>query len=378
MDFEAEGLLDGLEGEEREARKKLLEQLSEDGVSDTELKKAVEEQRLALVPVERALGSNRTMSAEEAAEKAGVSVEFVGRHRRALGLPQPEEGSRAYSEEDVDALKDVKSFIDAGLDEEGIEDTTRVVGESMSRVARSVAELTASSLLRPGVTEHDLGVGFAEAARHLVPLFGKQLEFVFKQQLLELVRSEMVSHTEREAGRLPGSETVNVSFADLVGFTKMGEELPPEEIGRVAGKLGELAADLAEPPVRLVKTIGDAAMLVAPEGEAAALVRVTLDLVQAAEQQGEDFPMLRAGVARGEAIGRGGDWYGRPVNVASRLTGVARPGSVLATESVYDEAEDAFTWSFAGKKKLKGVKEPLPLFRAREKSGGNGADGDGD
>jgi adenylate cyclase len=79
-------------------------------------------------------------------------------------------------------------------------------------------------------------------------------------------------------------------------------------------------------------------------------------------------------VARGEAMRRGGDWYGRPVNVASRLTGVARPGSVLATESVRDEAEESFDWSFAGKKKLKGVKEPLPLFRARVK----GAEGEGD
>jgi adenylate cyclase len=84
--------------------------------------------------------------------------------------------------------------------------------------------------------------------------------------------------------------------------------------------------------------------------------------------------MLRAGVARGEAIGRGGDWYGRPVNVASRLTGVARPGSVLTTESVHDEAEGAFDWSFAGRKRLKGVKEPLPLFRAREKEAGSDGD----
>jgi adenylate cyclase len=164
---------------------------------------------------------------------------------------------------------------------------------------------------------------------------------------------------------LPDAETINVSFSDLVGFTKMGEELPPEEIGRVAGRLGELAAELAESPVRLVKTIGDAAMFVSPDAEA--LVRVTLDLVRAADDEGEDFPMLRAGVARGEAIGRGGDWYGRPVNVASRLTGVARAGSVLATEEVHDEAEGAFDWSFAGKKKLKGLKDPLPLFRAREK-----------
>jgi adenylate cyclase len=102
--------------------------------------------------------------------------------------------------------------------------------------------------------------------------------------------------------------------------------------------------------------------------DASALVQVTLDLVRAADDEGEDFPMLRAGVARGEAIGRGGDWYGRPVNVASRLTGVARAGSVLVTEAVHDETEDAFAWSFAGKKKLKGLKDPLPLFRAREKS----------
>ena len=117
--------------------------------------------------------------------------------------------------------------------------------------------------------------------------------------------------------------------------------------------------------MRLVKTIGDAAMLVSPETEP--LVRVTLDLVHAANEAGEDFPLLRAGVARGEAIPRGGDWYGRPVNVASRVTGVARPGSVLATEAVHEEVEGAFDWSFAGKKKLKGVKDAVPLFRAREK-----------
>jgi adenylate cyclase len=215
------------------------------------------------------------------------------------------------------------------------------------------------------VTERDLGQGFADAARELGPLLGDQLQYVFKLHLREIVRSEMVSRAEMVSGELPGAETVNVSFADLVGFTKLGEQLPPEEIGRVAGRLGELAAHVSEPPVKLVKTIGDAAMLVSPDAEA--LVRVTLDLVHAADDEGEDFPQLRGGVARGEAIGRGGDWYGRPVNVASRLTGVARPGSVLTTESVRDEAEDAFAWSFAGRKKLKGVKEPLPLFRAREK-----------
>jgi adenylate cyclase len=370
MDFEAEGLLDGLEGEDREARLRLLEQLSEVGVSDEELRKAVSEERLALLPVERALGGERNLSVRDVASRAGVSVDFVTRHRRALGLPLAREDENCFTSEDVDAIEDVKQFVEAGLEEDGVEDVTRVIGESMSRVARSVAQLTAESLLRPGVTEHDLGVGFAEAARGLAPMLGRQLEYVFKLQLLEIVRSEMVSRAELVSGQLPGSETIAVSFADLVGFTKLGEQLPPEEIGRVAGRLGKLAAEVAEPPVRLVKTIGDAAMLVSPDPEA--LVSKTLALVKAADDEGEDFPQLRGGVARGEAIGRGGDWYGRPVNVASRLTGVARPGSVLVTEGVHDEAEDAFRWTFVGKKRLKGVKDPLPLFRARV------LDGDGD
>jgi adenylate cyclase len=273
---------------------------------------------------------------------------------------------RAFSDEDVDAIRKVKQFIEAGLDREGVEEVTRVVGESQSRVAQAVADLTARSLLKPGVTERDLGFGFANAARELGPLLGEQLAYVFKLHLREIVKSEMVSRAEIVSGELPGSETVNVAFADLVGFTKLGEQLPAEEIGRVAGRLGEMAADLSESPVRLVKTIGDAAMLVSPDAEA--LVHATISLVKAADDEGEEFPMLRGGVARGEAISRGGDWYGRPVNVASRLTGVARPSSVLTTESVHDAAEVAFQWSFAGKRKLKGVKDPVPLYRAREKS----------
>ncbi len=366
MDFEAEGLLDGLEGDERSSRLLLLEELSANGVSDAELRKAVAEERLALLPVERALGGDTHLTAAEVASEAGVPADFLRRQRRALGLPQADDEDAAFSDEDVEAAKDMKRFLDAGLDQEGVEDVTRVIGEGMSRVARAVAELTAESLLRPGVSEHDIGRGYAEAARQLGPLLGKQLEYVFKLQLRELVRNDIVSRAELETGKLPGSKTIAVSFSDLVGFTKLGEQLPAEELGRVAGRLGKLAVEVAEAPVRLVKTIGDAAMLVSEDPEA--LVRVTLELVKAADDEGEDFPQLRGGVARGEAIGRGGDWYGRPVNVASRVTGVARPGSVLVTDGVHSSTEDAFDWSFAGKKKLKGVKEPLSLYRAREKA----------
>ena len=112
-------------------------------------------------------------------------------------------------------------------------------------------------------------------------------------------------------------------------------------------------------------------MLVSPDE--GALVELALDLVDAA-QADETFPEMRAGIASGMALSRWGDWYGRPVNVASRVTGVARPGSVLVTGEVREEVESSFRFSKAGKRKLKGVKGEVPLFRVRRDDGGSDSD----
>jgi adenylate cyclase len=77
------------------------------------------------------------------------------------------------------------------------------------------------------------------------------------------------------------------------------------------------------------------------------------------------MPALRAGIAQGPALIRSGDYYGNTVNVASRVTGVARPGSVLATKDVHDAVPDEFEWSFAGRHRLKGISDRMPLYRAR-------------
>jgi adenylate cyclase len=96
-----------------------------------------------------------------------------------------------------------------------------------------------------------------------------------------------------------------------------------------------------------------------------AVIEAVLALMDAAEQEGEDFPQLHAGIARGPSLRRGGDWYGRPVNLASRVTDIARPGAILASEEVKDSAEGDYEWSFARKRKIKGIKGEQPLFRVR-------------
>jgi len=119
--------------------------------------------------------------------------------------------------------------------------------------------------------------------------------------------------------------------------------------------------------VRLVKTIGDAVMLTSVEPEP--LLETGLALLDVADAEGEDFPQLRSGVAIGAALSRAGDWFGRPVNLASRITQVARPGSLLAEREVRECAPDSYRWSYAGERHLRGIRNPVPLFRARRLAG---------
>jgi adenylate cyclase len=300
---------------------------------------------------------------KDLAEQSGLPLEFITRQRQALGLSRPDPDARLLGDADLEALKKLKELLDAGIPEEAVNETAVVIGESMARVADASRQVVGRAIIRPGDTERDLGVRAAEASRALVPIMSEQLEYVFRLHLLEQLRSTAVDQSTLESGELPGSQVVTVAFADLVGFTKLGEGVAPEELGGVVGRLTEMAVEAIEPPVRLVKTIGDAAMIAGPDS--AEVVNAALRLVAMAEDEGQDFPSIRSGVAAGPALERAGDWYGSPVNVASRVTGVARPASVLATSDVRDATEDEFRWKPAGRRKLKGVKGQVPLFRAR-------------
>jgi adenylate cyclase len=364
MDFAAAGLLDGLEDEkERTARQELLEQLTDAGVPLEELRRAVEENRLALLPVERLLSGELRYSIVELAERSGLAPEVIERQRRAQGLSVPGCDEIAFDDEDLEAARRVASLREAGLSDEGMLEVTRVFGEALSRVASAVRSFIGKELIEPGDTERDVGLRYVEAARSLGPAVGPLLEHMYSLHLRDQLRSDAVGRAEIESGQLADVHDVSVCFADLVGFTKLGEGLPAEELGGVVGRLTEMAADQTQPPVRLVKTIGDAVMLVSPETEP--LLDTAIDLVAQADAAGEDFPQLRAGMARGAALNRFGDWFGSTVNVASRVTGIAYPGSVLATEPVYEDAEDGYRWSFAGERRLKGIGHRVELYRAR-------------
>ena len=102
------------------------------------------------------------------------------------------------------------------------------------------------------------------------------------------------------AGRRSDVHAVSVGFCDLVGFTRLGEGVPAADLGLIATRLAALAAHIAEPPVRLIKTIGDAVMLVAPEP--APLLEAILDVMEAADGEGADFPAVSGQMRHGDAL----------------------------------------------------------------------------
>ncbi len=369
IDFEAEGLLEGVQGEARAARLRLLEELAADGAGLREMKDAVAAGRLTLLPVERALaGAGERHSPREVAGMAGLDLELLQRFSAALGVPYTDPDEPTLADHDVEAARLMQAFRDAGLPEDGMLQVARTIGMGMARIAETNREIIVRTLMQPGDTERDLAHRFTAAAEHMLPLVGPILLYAFQAHLLEQIRRDVIGTADLASGEIRGTAELCVCFADLVEFTRLGEEIAPEELGGVAGRFEEMASAVAEPPVRLVKMIGDAAMLVSTEPRA--MLEASLRLIEAADEEGDEFPYVRAGLAFGTTLAQAGDYYGRAVNLASRITGVARPGSVLVDAATKGAVDGAFTYSYAGERSLKGIDSGVKLFRARRRRDG--------
>ncbi|MDY6998548.1 MAG: adenylate/guanylate cyclase domain-containing protein [Actinomycetota bacterium] len=364
VDLEASGLLDGLEGQARSERAELIAWLIDQGFSVEQIRRSTAPM---LLVARRVIGDDgEFISAREAAEKAGVEVELFERIQRAIGLPRVDDPDTAvFLRADAEAGKFTREFLDAGIDPDELVQIARLLGDGLARAAEAMRYAALAAVLRPGMTELQIAEATADLVSRLAPLLGPMVEDLLLLQLRHAIETEAVNASERAEGHhLPGARLVTIGFADLVGFTRLGEKIAPEGLEALSQRLADLTREVATPPVRFIKTIGDEVMLVSPEP--APLLEALLHLVETTNDD-EDFPSLRAGVATGMAVSREGDWFGRSVNLASRVTGAARPGSLLVAESTRDAIGDdeRFTWSFAGARRLKGIRAEAKLFRVR-------------
>lgn len=358
-DVESLGLLDDLHGKARQERAELVTWLLDRGFDADQIRGAFIPM---LLPANRAIGDDGTsVSTREISQASGVSLELLQRLHRAAGLVRVyDPDSPLRSRADAEAVLNAARLIDLGLDPARVVLVVRLLVEGLTGPAVAMRRAALQASLRPGATELDLAKAFEHLAQQAAPLLGPMVHDLLRLALRHSFETEAISVAERAAGALPGAREVAVAFADLVGFTHLGEKLPPEELGLIAGRLSDLAHDVVMSPVQFVKTIGDAVMLVC--AEPLQLLTTVLNLVEAAVL--ENVPRLRAGFAFGRAISRSGDWYGNPVNLANRVTHAAPSGAVWVTESAREVIGDAagIEWSGVGARHLRGVHGEVRLY----------------
>lgn len=366
FDVEASGLLDGLEGRARAERAELIPWLLERGVTVEQIRDSYQPMLLAS---RRILGDDgTTVSAREISEHNGIDLDLLQRVQRASGLPRVEDPDAAvHLRIDGEAAAYAQRFVDLGFSPDQIVLVVQVLSEGLARAADVMRYAALAAVSEPGATELDVAKRSETQMREVAPLLGPLITDMLRLQLLHVVETEAVNASERAEGiPLPGAREVTIAFADLVGFTRLGEVVDPEDLEKLAHRLTDLAREVAVPPVRYIKSIGDEVMLVS--SDPVAMLEALLDLVDATEAI-EGFPRLRTGVATGLAVNRAGDWYGGSVNLAARVTTASRPGAILVAEStreaVTGPSDERFTWSFAGGRHLKGIKDDVKLFRVR-------------
>jgi len=255
----------------------------------------------------------------ETSAAAGVPIERAVALWRAMGFADVPDDDRVFTERDVDALRTADSLRSLGVvDEAGLVALTRTMAQALSRLAHSHAGIAAGYLGE--MSEAVLDDVVHQVGDALVSSVASLLEYVWRRHLAVAAEGAFAA---------PASATrdMAVAFADLVGFTEMSRGMPPEELTALVERFEHLAAQLvADAGGRVVKTLGDEVLVTVNDVRAGAGLALSLAEASAAELGRE----VRVGLAYGPVVPRLGDVFGPTVNIASRLTSLAFPGTVLA------------------------------------------------
>lgn len=250
----------------------------------------------------RALGASRLTRAQVVA-RTGIDRELAESLWQALGFPRQEEGAEAFTDDDARALQQAADLLAQGVvDARGLLRMSRQQGRALA----GLAEAQVLGALEAG------GRGALGDPQRLLELLEDLQRFIWRRHLLAAI--------ERLAARPdPSSDAVAIGFTDLVSFTARSRQLSPGALDDLLDAFErDTQAVVVEGGGRVVKTLGDEVMWAADDPAVAA--RIALALASAE---------VRTGVAYGPTLARAGDHFGPTVNVASRLTALARPGTVL-------------------------------------------------
>lgn len=352
------------------------------GIELSELAHAISERRMSFEYADRIYpdaSPESRLTIEDLSAHLGRSGELLPDLYLALGLPMPGHGRPMTA----DAVRLLPEFLDAWSAGGGSADTViraaRTVGDAARRASEGWVELFLGSVAPPpevldASSLDELGSRLFDPAIRVARLLEPFMTWLLRQHLERALDAANVEAMERilEARGLRPPRVADpsaVMFADLSGFTRLTEEQGDDTAARFAAGLARIADRIAgEHRGRLVKQLGDGVMLAFQHvGDA---LRAAFALRASAADSG--LPALHIGIAAGPVVERDGDYFGRTVNLSSRLSGVAGPGEVVVDAVTASHAPDV-TVSPLGARELKGLPRPVSVFRLD----GTGASADG-
>ncbi len=287
--------------------------------------------------VEQALlGGPRRWTPEQVAERAGVSRDQTRALWRALGFATVSDDDAVYTDIDVEAVGLVEQLRAAGFeDDQLVTAMSRLFGQTFSRLASWQGQLMLEMLAdRPELLASEETL--VELIDEVGPLLEQLQTYAWRRQLVAFFARAAARASDDVATSL--TSDLAIGFVDMSGFTALTRRLSEPELRDLLERFESLAATVVgSHGGRVVKTIGDEVLFQSEDAVAAA--EIALEMVETAGEESE-LPDLRAGVAIGPVVSRLGDVYGSTVNIASRLTSISRPGTVLVDRSMHDALVD--------------------------------------
>jgi adenylate cyclase len=350
------------------AQARIVARLRERGHSLAELRAAVETGRLAYGYLEELFpAAQRTRTLAEAAEECGLEPALIERIWTAAGFST--DSLEHIDEEDMQLLRYMATVLDAGFPLVAFLQLVRVYGQAVAQIADAEVKLfhlyVHEPLMREGVPGLRMAEEMSGLAAELLPLASPIMDRLHQRSLQHFVEQDVVGHLETEGeGAELGRVRVAIAFADLAGYTRLTEEAGEEEAVDIVERFVEAVEETLPDDARVIKTIGDEVMVVGADPAALVDWAVGFQVLSAGLR-----PLPRIGVHAGPALYRDGDYYGRSVNLASRVGARAAGGEVLVTRPVVEASGRHLAFEEIGEVKLKGFREATALFLAARREG---------
>ena len=280
------------------------------------------------------LGEVPGLTSSDVAAAAGVPVEQARRLWRALGFPDAGEQA-AFTEADLNALKTLVGVVEAGaIDFDTGVRLTRALGQTMARLADWQVDTLSARVEQLEFGEEATGSRIGSALR-IADQVGVPLEqlliYSWRRHLAAAVaRVEILGAADEDLR----TTQITVGFADLVSFTTLSNEMDEDRLADMVEIFESRCTDVvAARHGRVIKTLGDSVLFVSEDPVRA--MEIALSIVDVIGNDSR-LPDVRVGLATGSAIMRLGDVFGPPVNMAARLTGVARRNRVITDRVTAD------------------------------------------